>query len=452
MDKELKQLIQTGEGYHLEFKESLDKSLIEEVCAFANSSGGKVLLGVSDDGEIKGIKTDNNILSRIQDVVNRLEPKLNIKISASDSIIIVDVPQGKEKPYGCSRGFFVRIGPNSQKLTRNEIVSFFQKEGRIRFDELENSKANFERDFDKEAFIKFIELSNITPAIDHKFLLENLDCILKNGKLTNAGVLFFTKSTEFLLLQAKVVCVLYKGTEKLNILDKKDFYGNIIQNIEDAIMFVKRHINIEYKIENLRREEIPEIPDIALREAIVNAVCHRDYFEKGASVMIEIFDDRVEISNPGGLPSGLNAKEFGTKSVVRNPVIASLLNRADYIEQIGTGINRIKNSVKERGQGSVEFYYNHFFVVTFTKTKKVTERVGEKVGKRVGEKVGKSLTKNQRLIIKSMVENPNISAKDLSDIIGISKRKIEENISKLKKKELIKRIGSPRGGYWEIIE
>jgi ATP-dependent DNA helicase RecG len=152
----------------------------------------------------------------------------------------------------------------------------------------------------------------------------------------------------------------------------------------------------------------------------------------------------LEISNPGGLPSGLNAKEFGTKSVVRNPVIASLLNRADYIEQIGTGINRIKNSVKEQGRGSVEFYYNHFFVVTFTKTKKVTERVGEKVGK--------SLTKNQRLIIKSMLGNPNISAKDLSDIIGISKRKIEENISKLKKKELIKRIGSPRGGHWEIIE
>ncbi len=90
--------------------------------------------------------------------------------------------------------------------------------------------------------------------------------------------------------------------------------------------------------------------------------------------------------------------------------------------------------------------------MTFTRTKKVTEKVGEEVGKKVGEKVGKSLTKNQRLIIKSMVENPNISAKDLSDIIGISKRKIEENISKLKKRELIKRIGSPKGGYWEIIE
>ena len=200
MEKELKQLIQTGEGYHLEFKESLDKSFIEEICAFANSSGGKVLLGISNDGEIKGIKTDNNILSRIQDVVNRLEPKLDIKISISNNIIIVDVPQGKEKPYGCSRGFFFRIGPNSQKLTRNEIISFFQKEGRIRFDELENGKANFKRDFDKVAFAKFIKMSNITPTINHNFLLKNLDCTLDNGQLTNAGVLFFTKSTEFLFI------------------------------------------------------------------------------------------------------------------------------------------------------------------------------------------------------------------------------------------------------------
>jgi ATP-dependent DNA helicase RecG len=138
---------------------------------------------------------------------------------------------------------------------------------------LENSKANFNRDFDKEAFINFIKLSNITPAIDHKFLLKNLDCLLENGKLTNAGVLFFTKSTEFLLLQAKVVCVLYKGTEKLNILDKKDFYGNIVQNIEDGIMFVKRHTNIEYKIENLRREEIPEIPSMTGWKYPIQVVC-----------------------------------------------------------------------------------------------------------------------------------------------------------------------------------
>ena len=201
-------------------------------------------------------------------------------------------------------------------------------------------------------------------------------------------------------------------------------------------------------IENLRREEIPEIPDIALREAIVNAVCHRDYFEKGANVMIEIFDDRVEISNPGGLPSGLDAKEFGTKSVVRNPVIASLLNRADYIEQIGTGINRIKNAVKEHAQGNVEFYYNNFFIVTFTRTKKVTEKVPEKLGDKLGVKLGE----NEIKILKLMEDNKYITTKELSEHIKISTTAVDNNITKLKKKGILRRIGSPKGGHWEVIE
>jgi len=127
MDKELKQLIQTGEGYHLEFKESLDKSLIEEVCAFANSSGGKVLLGVSDDGEIKGISTDNNILSRIQDVVNRLEPKLNIKISVSDSIIIVDVPQGGRKTVWMFKGIFYPNWTEQPEVNTERNCLFFSE-------------------------------------------------------------------------------------------------------------------------------------------------------------------------------------------------------------------------------------------------------------------------------------------------------------------------------------
>jgi len=118
----------------------------------------------------------------------------------------------------------------------------------------------------------------------------------------------------------------------------------------------------------------------------------------------------VEIFNPGGLPSGLDAKEFGTKSVVRNPVIASLLNRADYIEQIGTGINRIKNSVKEHGQGSVEFYYNNFFIVTFTRTKKVTKKLGIKLGDKLGVKLGE----NEIKIIELMRENKYVTTKELS--------------------------------------
>jgi len=280
MDNEILKLIELGEGYHLELKESLDKSFIEEVCAFANSSGGKIILGISDKGEIKGIKTDNAFRSKIQDILKQIEPRLEVDIIINDNIIIINVPKGKEKPYGCSKGFFVRVGPNCQKLTRNEIVSFFQKEGQVRFDELENRKADFDRDFNQNTFDKFLQITGISPAIEQKLLLHNLDCINKQHRLTNAGVLFFTKTTEFLLLQANVVCVLYKGNEKIHILDKKDFNSNIIENIENAILFVQRHTNLEYKIEHLQREEIQEIPEVALREAIVNAVCHRDYFQK----------------------------------------------------------------------------------------------------------------------------------------------------------------------------
>jgi len=444
----IKELIKTGEGYHLEFKKSLDKSFAEEVCAFANSSGGKILLGIADDGKTSGIKTDNVLLSRIQDHIKQIEPHLEIQISVLDNIVVVDIPEGKDKPYGCSKGFFLRIGPNSQKLTRNEIVSFFQKEGRIRFDELENGKAVFSRDFDVSAFNNFLQLASITPSIDKDFLLANLDCLSENGQMTNAGVLFFSKSTEFLLLQATVTCVLYKGIERIHVLDRKDFSGNIIDNIENAVMFVLRHTNLEYKIEKLRREEIPEIPEVALREAVVNAVCHRDYFEKGANVMIEIFDDRLEISNPGGLPSGLTRKSFGTKSVVRNPVIASLLHRAGYIEKIGTGIKRIENAVKEHGIGSVIFSFDSFFTVSFSRVK-ATEKTTQKTTQEI-EKTTQKTT--QEMILSLIKTNPAITRKGVAEKTGLTPDGVKYHLDKLREQGVIRHVGATKKGYWEVME
>ena len=122
----LQELIQLGESYHQEFKESIDKSIVREVCAFANASGGKIFIGVSDAGLIKGIKFDNNTRSRLQDSINQIEPQLPVKIEYIESLMILTIPESKAKPHACSDGFFLRIGPNSQKLTRNQIVEFFQ--------------------------------------------------------------------------------------------------------------------------------------------------------------------------------------------------------------------------------------------------------------------------------------------------------------------------------------
>lgn len=152
-----------------------------------------------------------------------------------------------------------------------------------------------------------------------------------------------------------ITCILFKGKDRVNIIDRKDYSSNMIDNIENAISFVKRHTNLEYKIERLQREEIPEIPEIALRESIVNAFAHKMYFERGSNIMIEIYDDRVVITSFGGLPAGLNEAEFGVRSVLRNPLIADLLQRANYIEKAGTGIQRIKDAVAALGKGTVQF-------------------------------------------------------------------------------------------------
>lgn len=451
MNDELMPLLQAGEGYHTEFKQNLDKSFVEEVCAFANSGGGRILLGVADNGVIKGIDTSNAMRSRAQDMLGQIEPRLSCNIEAIGNLLIVKIPEGTDKPYGCSRGFFMRMGANSQKLTRNQIIEFFQKEGRIRFDELSHDKAVYPDDFDPDAFSRFLELAGISSSIDREILLRNLDCLIADKRLTNAGVLFFARDIDFLLHHAIVSCVLYKGSDKVHILDKKDFKANLVDNIDNAMLFIQRHTKLRYKIEHLRREEIPDYPEVALREAIINAVCHRDYFDKRANVLIEVFTDRVVITNPGGLPSGLPPEEFGTRSVARNPLIASLLHRIDYIEKIGTGINRIRQAVAEHGGTELDLHYNDFFTITFrAKVAMVSDgEIGREIGREIGGEI--ELTERQREVLDLIRSTPTLSVKVLADRLGINPSAVEKHLQALKKKGVLRRVGGTRG-HWQVLE
>ena len=168
---------------------------------------------------------------------------------------------------------------------------------------------------------------------------------------------------------AMVVCVLYSGDEKIDIIDKKDLKGSLFKNIDDALGFIKRHTNVEYIITGRpQREEIYDYPEKALREAIVNAVCHRDYFNRGSHVLVEVFKNKVRICNPGGLPSALDKKDFGEVAIRRNPLIASLLSKMQYMEQVGTGIKRIKKAVKNyKRKITLDIEFDSFYFITFKK-------------------------------------------------------------------------------------
>ncbi len=139
--KELKQIIEDGEGYLIEFKEKV-ANIDKEMVSFANGSGGRIFIGISDNGELKGIKVTNKLKSQIQDIANNCEPAIKIILNEVQDILIVHVRSGADKPYCCSSGFYTRIGPNAQKMTRNQIIEFFQSEGKIRYDELTNIDFN----------------------------------------------------------------------------------------------------------------------------------------------------------------------------------------------------------------------------------------------------------------------------------------------------------------------
>ena len=344
--KELKFLISQGEGYNLEFKECFSASIAKDICAFANANGGKILIGVSDDGKIKGLKITNKLKSQIYDIARNFDPKLAISLEQIENVLIVNVPEGRNKPYSVNGKFYLRYGTNSQQLSREEIREFFQKEGLILFDEKVNYDFNLEKDFDKNKFEIFLKRAKISPVLKKEEILENLS-LLKEGYMKNAGVLLFCKRITKFFSNATITCVLYQGKDKYKILDRKEFDSDIYSNFQNAFLYLQTHLNVEYIIKREREEKL-ELPEEALREALLNAVAHRNYFSN-ANILVEIFSDRVEITNPGGLVKGMTIKDLGKKSLSRNNLLFGLMQRMGLVEKVGSGIARMRNAMKEYG-------------------------------------------------------------------------------------------------------
>ena len=217
--KELSELIKTSEGYNLEFKETLNSSIVKEICAFANASGGRIILGVKDNLEVLGYKLTNRDISRIQDIARNMDPVFSVEVEQVEELVVIYVPEGKNKPYACAQGFFVRVGANSQKLNRDEIKKFFQENGGVVFDE---KFIDFDfKDFSNEAYDRFLKKAKIDNNLDYKQLLSNLG-FFRNNKLNYSGILLFSKDIIKYLRNATIQCVLYQGTSS-TIIDKKEF-------------------------------------------------------------------------------------------------------------------------------------------------------------------------------------------------------------------------------------
>jgi ATP-dependent DNA helicase RecG len=448
--KELDKLLRIGEGYAVEFKSS-PSHLGREICAFANAAGGRILIGVDDQGRKVGVKNPNRTISEIQTIARNMDPPLVLEIEMANDVLVVSVPSGPSKPYSANGLFYIREAANTQQMTREQIREFFFTEGLIRFDEQPCKKFNMRKDFDSAKYQAFVKASGIPATVRKEDVLSNLHVVTEEG-ITNAGALLFGKNVPKFFLQASISCALFQGTSKTKILDRTVIEGGVQEIYDASIPYLKSHLNTEYVIKGGPREEILELPEEALREALLNAIGHRDY-RSTSNIQVNIYRDRVEIWNPGGLVSGLRLKDLGHVSRPRNLLLFSLMARMNLVEHIGSGVKRIREALKGYGMKPPLIQAEgDWFSITFMRKgpHDAVEALRDKGKASIPshEGVGEGVNGGVTALLEFIRRSPGLRKPQISMAMGIPEKTLEHWLKRLRDQKMIEFRGSPKnGGY-----
>lgn len=431
MQPDIPSILKEGEGQKIEFKEK-PSSLAPEMVAFANANGGHIYIGIADQGEIRPISLTNRLKSQISDIARNCDPPVQVKVfQAAKGVVIVEIPEGGDKPHKCKEGFFLRIGPNTQKLKRDEIVHLIQHAGKIRFDEMINNRFVFQKDFDSEEWEKYRKLAGYPSTMKVADALVNIGVASIQEKrvlFTNAALLFFAKNPQRYFPEARVTCLKYRGHNRYDIADRYECKGSILTQLEKTLAFFERYNARQIKITGApRHEEWEDYPAVAIREAIINALIHRDYFYDSSHIYLHIYDDHLELDNPGGLIGGLTLEELGSKAARRNRMLADLMQRAGYIENAGTGILRIREALKKNNNPPPEIAATNFFSLRLiARPKNLTED---------------SLTDRQRILYAFIAQRGMVSKADCQKITGVGPDTTLGELKILLSKGLIQKKG-----------
>ncbi|MBI3399382.1 MAG: putative DNA binding domain-containing protein [Deltaproteobacteria bacterium] len=454
---DLKKPIPTTESEIIEFKQSTGewKEIIETICAFSNTKGGKIIIGVSKTGKLPGVDIGKDTIERLTNQISQntdpnIHPRITVKNMDKKSIIVIEVKESSDHLVLAFGKPFKRVGKSTIRMTKDEYEKLIleKHKDKLYFDSHLCRGATL-KDIDDEKvkwFLKKAKIGrnlNIELKISVKEILQKLN-LLKDDKLTNATILLFGKEPQNFFLQAEVRCARFKGNEPVKpFIDMKIFSGNIIEQVDSALKFILEHISMKvYLAGKKEREEKYEYPPDALREAIINAICHRDYRTVG-HIQIRIFDDRLEIWNPGLLPESLTLKDLKKKhkSIPRNPLIANSFFLIKFIEQWGTGTNDMINLCSE--WELPEPLFEHItgdFVVTFRK--EITESFLREKG----------LNERQIKAVTYVKEIRNITNKEYCKLNEVSKRTASNELKDLVLKEVFKITGEGKRGLRYILK
>lgn len=446
----------TAYDYKSMLEEKRPKSWLKSVSAFANGQGGSLFFGIDDNGGIIGLDdvqhVSQSISTRIRDLMDPLpDVELIPHEVEGKKILQVKVSSGHYTPYyyigDGQRMAFIRVGDESLPATAEQMVRLVLKGSNKTYDSLLTDY--------KEEDNTFIILANTfktrtNQEWNKKFLLS-FGLITNTGVLTNAGALF---ADDCPLWQSRLYCTRWDGNDKSDAINDAEFTGNILLLLREAMNFVKSNTKKGWEKLPDGRKNKPEYAERAVLEAMVNHFIHRDYTVMGGEVHLDIYDDRLTVTSPGGMYNGSLIQDLDIADVSserRNPILANVMAQLDYMEKRGSGLTRICNETKALDGYKDELKPVFKSTPTQFQTIIYATSGASNVGENVGEMSEREITDRQQHILNLIKEYPTITAKQMSERLSVTQRTIERDIAILKKKNRLKRNGNDYDGEWIIL-
>ena len=447
----------TAYDFKLMLEEKKPKSWLKSVSAFANGLGGSLFFGVDDDGILKGL--DNvqyvceTISSKIRDYMDPL-PDVEMIPHRIDNLDILQlkINTGSYTPYyyvgDGQRIAFVRVGEESLPATAEQMLRLVLKGSNKTYDSLHT-------DYNAEDYA-FTILANTfktrTSQEWNKKYLLSFGLVTNTGTLTHAGALF---ADDCPLWQSRLYCTRWDGKTKGDAINDAEFTGNVLMLLREAMNFVKSNTKKGWeKLPNGRKNK-PEYAERAVLEAMVNHFIHRDYTVMGGEVHLDIYDDRLAVTSPGGMYNGMLIQDLDIADVSserRNPILANVMAQLDYMEKRGSGLTRICNETQALDGYKDELKPVFKSTPTQFQTIIFASSDNQNVGDFVGDMSETKLTERQQKILNLIKELPTISAKQMSETLSVTTRTIERDLSLMKKAGVLKREGKDNNGVWIIID
>lgn len=464
----LPSLLTTPEGKTLEFKRDLSslKPILKSLIAFANTAGGTLVVGRADDGAVVGVASvlaaEERLANAIADSIRpALSPEIDIVSHEGKSLLIVRVPHWRGPFYlkaeGPERGVYVRLGSTNRQAGPEALAEFQRSIAGLSFDQLPLLDLS-PADLDPDRIQRFFELSGRTASQEHLVTLGVLT--QQAGRLTpsQGGLILFGRDAvrHRIFPDAAVSCARFRGTSRVDFLDRLTLEGTVLEALEEAPRFIRRNTRLAARITAMRRQDIPEYPEVALREVLVNAVTHADYALTGMRIRVAVFADRMEIESPGMLPFGMTLDDLKAGvSRIRNRVIARVLRELGLLEEWGTGYRRVIEDCHAGGYPAPEWEERGSTLrVVFRPHPEVAVAAFEKEDVPVNVPINVlenvPINDRQRWYLDQLRGGVPANADAIAGHFHVTEKTARRDIADLKAKRLVEFVGSLRTGYYQL--